>query len=71
MGVCVHQQFIHIHSQLFIMSASKEKTHDYKVITKALMKALTKVLTEKKGSRNDSLKPPTFNWNSSDQYKDF
>ena len=44
------------------MSAGEEEEHGYE----ALIKALTKALTDKKGS----LKPPTFDWNSSDQYKD-
>ena len=49
------------------MSAGEEEVHDYE----AIIKALTKALTDKKGSLTDSLKPPTFDWNSSDQYEDF
>ena len=49
------------------MSAREEKERGYE----ALIKALTKALTDKKGSLTDSLKPPTFDWNSSDQYEDF
>ena len=49
------------------MSAGEEEEHGYE----ALIKALTKALTDKKGSPTDSLKPPTFDWNSSDQYEDF
>ena len=37
----------------------------------AIIKALTKALTDIKGSLMDSLKPPTFNWNSSEQFEDF
>ena len=37
----------------------------------AIIKALTKALTDIKGSLTDSLKPPTFNWNSSEQFEDF
>ena len=47
--------------------SAREEAHGYEAIIKALMKALT----DKKGSLTDSLKPPTFNWNSSDQYEDF
>ena len=49
------------------MSAGKEEERGYEALIKALMKALT----DKKGSPTDSLKPPTFDWNSSDQYEDF
>ena len=49
------------------MSAEEEEECSYEALIKALMKALT----DKKGSLTDSLKPPTFDWNSSDQYKDF
>ena len=49
------------------MSAREEEVHGYE----AIIKALIKDLTDKKGSPTDSLKPPTFDWNSSDQYKDF
>ena len=49
------------------MSAGEEEVHGYE----AIIKALTKALTDKKGSPTDSLKPPTFDWNSSDQYEDF
>ena len=48
------------------MSAREEEEHVYEVF----IKALTKALTDIKGS-TDSLKPPTFDWNSSEQYKDF
>ena len=37
----------------------------------AIIKALTKALTDIKGSPTDSLKPPTFDWNSSEQFEDF
>ena len=37
----------------------------------AIIKALTKSLIDIKGSPMDSLKPPTIDWNSSDQFKDF
>ena len=49
------------------MSAGEEEEHGYE----AIIKALTKALTDIKGSPMDSLKPPTFDWNSSEQYKDF
>ena len=49
------------------MSAGEEEEHGYEVIIKALMKALTDI----KGSLTDSLKPPTFNWNSLEQFEDF
>ena len=49
------------------MSAEEEEEHGYETIIKALMKALTDI----KGSPTDSLKPPTFNWNSSEQFEDF
>ena len=49
------------------MSAGEEKEHGYEAIIKALMKALTDI----KGSPTDSLKPPTFDWNSSEQFEDF
>ena len=39
--------------------------------TKAIIEALTKALTDIKGSPTDSLKPPTFDWNSSEQFEDF
>ena len=44
------------------MSAAEEEEHGYQ----AIIKALTKALTDIKGSPMDSLKPPTFNWNSSE-----
>ena len=50
-----------------VMSAGEEEVRSYE----ALIKALTKALTDKKGSLTDSLKPLTFDWNSSDQYEDF
>ena len=37
----------------------------------AIIKALTKALTDIKGSPTDSLKPPAFAWNSSEQFEDF
>ena len=37
----------------------------------AIIKALTKALTDIKGSLTDSLKPLTFDWNSSEQFEDF
>ena len=49
------------------MSAREEKGHVYEAIIKALMKALTDI----KGLPTDSLKPPTFDWNSSEQFEDF
>ena len=49
------------------MSAGEEEEHGYE----AIIKVLTKALTDIKGSQTDSLKPPTFDWNSSEQYKDF
>ena len=49
------------------MSAREEEAHGYE----AIIKALTKALTDIKGSLTDSLKPPTFNWNSSEQFGDF
>ena len=49
------------------MSAREEEEHAYE----AIIKALTKALTDIKGSLTDSLKPPTFDWNSSEQYEDF
>ena len=49
------------------MSAGEEEEHGYETIIKALMKALTDI----KGSPTDSLKPPTFDWNSSEQFEDF
>ena len=49
------------------MSSEEEEEYDYKAIIKALMNALMDI----KGSPMDSLKPPTFDWNMSDQYKDF
>ena len=49
------------------MSAREEEEHGYEVI----IKALTKALTDIKDSLTDSLKPPTFYWNSSEQFEDF
>ena len=49
------------------MNAGEEEKHSYEAIIKALMKALTDI----KGSLMDSLKPPTFDWNSSEQFEDF
>ena len=49
------------------MSAGEEEEHGYETI----IKALTKALTDINGSPTDSLKPPTFNWNSSEQFEDF
>ena len=49
------------------MSAGEEEEHGYQ----AIIKALTKALTDIKGSPTDSLKPPTFNWNSLEQFEDF
>ena len=49
------------------MSAGEEEEHGME----AIIKALTKVLTDIKGSPMDSLKPPTFDWNSSEQFEDF
>ena len=58
---------MNILSQLFNMSAGEEEEHAYQ----AIIKALTKALTDIKGSPTDSLKPPTFDWNSSEQFEDF
>ena len=49
------------------MSAGEEEEHGYQ----AIIKALTKALTDIKGSPTDSLKPPTFDGNSSEQFEDF
>ena len=49
------------------MSVREEEEHGYEAIIKALMKALTDI----KGSPMDSLKPPTFDGNSSEQFEDF
>ena len=49
------------------MSAGEEGEYGYE----AIIKVLTKALTDIKGSLTDSLKPLTFDWNSSEQYKDF
>ena len=49
------------------MSAGEEEEHGMEAIIKALMKALTDI----KGSLTDSLKAPTFDWNSSEQFEDF
>ena len=49
------------------MTAGEEEEHGYGAIIKALMKALTDI----KGSPMDSLKPPTFNRNSWEQFEDF
>ena len=49
------------------MSAGEEEEHGYE----AIIKALTKALTDIKGSLMDSLKPPTFNWNLLEQFEDF
>ena len=58
---------MNILSQLFNMSAGEEEEHGYQTI----IKALTKALTDIKGSLTDSLKPPTFDWNSLEQFEDF
>ena len=49
------------------MSPGEEEEHGYQ----AIIKALTKALMDIKGSPTDSLKPPTFDWNSSEQFEDF
>ena len=49
------------------MSAGEEEEHGYE----AIIKALTKALTDIKGSPTDSLKHSTFDWNSSEQFEDF
>ena len=49
------------------MGTREEEEHGYEAIIKALRKALT----DTKGSLTDSLKPLTFDWNSSEQYEDF
>ena len=48
------------------MSAGEEEEYGYE----AIIKALTKSLTDIKGSLMDSLKPPTFDWNSPEQFED-
>ena len=48
------------------MSAGEEEEHGYE----AIIKALTKALTDIKGSLTNSLKPLTFDWNSSEQFED-
>ena len=47
------------------MRTREEEEHAYE----AIIKTLTKALTDIKGSPMDSLKPPTFDWNSSDSLK--
>ena len=49
------------------MSAGEEEEHGYE----AIIKALTKAMTDIKGSPPDSLKPPTFDWNLLEQYEEF
>ena len=49
------------------MSPGEEEEHGYE----AIIKALTKALTDIKGSPTGSLKPPTFDWNSLEQFEDF
>ena len=49
------------------MICAEEEESSYE----AIIKALTKALTDKKGSLTDALKHPTFDWNSSHQYEDF
>ena len=49
------------------MSVREEEEYGYE----AIIKALTNALTDVKGSLIDSLKPPTFDWNLSEQYEDF
>ena len=49
------------------MSSGEEEEYGYE----AIIKALTKTLTDIKGSPMDSLNPPTFDWNSSEQFEDF
>ena len=49
------------------MGAGEEEEHGYE----AIIKALTKALRDIKGSGTDSLKPLTFNLNSSEQFEDF
>ena len=49
------------------MSSGEDEEYDHKAIIKTVMNALMDI----KGSPMDSLKPPTFDWNTSDQYKDF
>ena len=49
------------------MNAGGEEECGYE----AIIKALTKALTDIKGSLTDSMKPPTFDWNSSEQFEDF
>ena len=49
------------------MSAGEEEEHGYE----ATIKALTKALTDIKVSPTDFLKPPTFDWNSSEQFENF
>ena len=49
------------------MSAGEEEEHGYEAIIKAMSKALTDI----KGWPMDFLKPPTFDWNSLEQFEDF
>ena len=49
------------------MNAGEEEERSYE----AIIKALTKALTDIKGSPTDSLKPPSFDWNSLEQFEDF
>ena len=58
---------MNILSQLFNMGTGEEEEHGYEAIIKALVKALIDI----KSLLMDSLKPPTFDWNSSKQFEDF
>ena len=58
---------MNILSQLFNMSAREVEEHGYETI----IKALTKALTDIKGSPTDSLNFQPSNWNSSEQFEDF
>ena len=49
------------------MSAGEEEEHG----CESIIKALTKALTDIKGSLTDSLKPLTFDSNSLEQFEDF
>ena len=49
------------------MSAGEEEAYG----CEAIIKALTKALSDIKGSPKNSRKPQTFHWNSSEQFEDF
>ena len=51
-------------------SPSRGETRGYEAIIKAFTEALTEARSSK-SSPTDALKPPSFDWNSTDQYEDF